>query len=102
MARNLGLDMRSLEADLRLVGRSVEQHMVQKVLLAVFGLALPTLIGVLWAFLGISLPTFLPAGGALALGVFFFFVPDITRPQRGGASAAPSSASRWARSSTSW
>ena len=78
MARNLGLNMRSLEADLRLVGRSIEQHMVQKVLLALFGLALPTLIGVLWAFLGISLPTFIPAGGALGLGVFFFFVPDIT------------------------
>ena len=77
-ARNLGLDMRSLEADLRLVGRPIEQHMAQKVLLGLFGLALPTLLAVFWSVIGISLPLFLPVGVSIAFGVFFFFAPDIS------------------------
>jgi Flp pilus assembly protein TadB len=75
--RGLGLRMDSLDADLRLTGRSVEQHMAQKVLLALFGLALPTLVGTLWAVLDIgpSLPVAMAFG--LGLGVFFFFAPDL-------------------------
>lgn len=77
VAKNLGLHMRSLEADLRLVGRPIEQHMAQKVVLALFGVGLPTLLTVLWTVMGISLPMFIPFAVALGLGVFFFFAPDI-------------------------
>jgi Flp pilus assembly protein TadB len=78
LARNLGLRLDPLEADLRLVGRSLEQHLVQKALLAFFGLSLPVLLGVFWAVIGISLPVVTPAGAGLALGVLFFFVPDLS------------------------
>ena len=61
VARNLGLNMRTLEADLRLVGRPIEQHLAQKVLLAVFGVALPTLVGVIWSVAGFEVPLVLPA-----------------------------------------
>jgi tight adherence protein C len=75
--RSLGLQLDSLAADLRLVGRSLEEHMAQKVLLALFGLALPALLAVTWTVIGIDVPFLLPAGGGLALGAFFFFAPDL-------------------------
>jgi tight adherence protein C len=76
-ARTLGLRLDSLEKDLKLVGRRVEQHMAQKALLAFFGLALPVLLGAFWAVLGIGLSFAIPAGAGLLLGAFFFFVPDL-------------------------
>jgi Flp pilus assembly protein TadB len=76
--RSLGLRLDSLEADLRLVGRSVEEHMAQKVLLALFGLALPVMLGLVWTVAGVGLSFAIPAGGALGLALFFFFVPDLT------------------------
>lgn len=77
LMRNLGLRLDSLEADLRLVGRSIEQHMAQKVLLAVFGLAMPVLLGVVWSVTGFRVSLTMPAAGGLVLGTFFFFAPDI-------------------------
>lgn len=77
LLRNLGLRLDSLEADLRLVGRSIEEHMAQKVLLAVLGLALPVLLSVTWTVAGLSVSPVIPLGGAVALAVFFFFAPDI-------------------------
>lgn len=76
--RNLGVDLDSLEADLRLVGRTLEQHMAQKVLLALFGVALPALLGLLWLVLGIGISATVPVAGSLVLGVIFFFAPDLT------------------------
>ncbi|HEX6420538.1 MAG TPA: type II secretion system F family protein [Acidimicrobiales bacterium] len=78
LARNLGLELGSLTADLRLVGRSVEEHMAQKALLALFGVALPAMLALMWAVLDIGVPVALPAGAGLALGAFFFFAPDLT------------------------
>jgi tight adherence protein C len=78
LMRNLGLRLDSLEADLRLVGRSLEEHMAQKVLLALFGLALPVLLGIVWAVAGIQVSLTIPAGAGLLLGTFFFFAPDLT------------------------
>jgi Flp pilus assembly protein TadB len=76
--RNLGLDLDSLESDLRLVGRSIEEHMAQKVLLGLFGLALPALLGVFWTVTGVGVSLTIPAVGALLLGLFFFFAPDLS------------------------
>jgi tight adherence protein C len=78
LMRSLGLRLDSLEADLRLVGRSLEEHMAQKVLLALFGLALPVLLGIVWAVAGIQVSLAIPAGAGLLLGIFFFFAPDLT------------------------
>lgn len=66
------------DADLRLVGRSREQHLGEKVLLALFGLVLPMLTSLLMALGGVQLSLGLPLGAALALAVAFFFVPDLT------------------------
>lgn len=76
--RNLGMDVQSLEADLRLCGRTLEQHLAQKVLLAFFGLALPTLLAVGFGLMGVDMPLPLSAALAVGLAVFFFFVPDIS------------------------
>ena len=75
--RGLGLRLDSLESDLRLTGRSIEQHMVQKVLLALFGLALPALLGTMWAVLDIGPPFTVAVAFGVGLGAFFFFVPDL-------------------------
>lgn len=82
--RSLGFDLDSLESDLRLVGRSLEQHMAQKVLLAVFGFALPALLGVFWSVLGLGVGLTIPGILAVGLAVFFFFVPDISLKSEAG------------------
>jgi tight adherence protein C len=76
--RNLGVDLDALEADLRLVGRPLEQHMAQKVLLALFGVSLPALLGLMWLVMGITFPLTIPVAASLVLGVLFFFVPELT------------------------
>jgi tight adherence protein C len=78
MLRNLGLRLDSLEPDLRLVGRSLDQHLAQKVVLAFFGLALPAVVAAVWTVGGFSVPLTFPVGVGLVLGVFFFFAPDIS------------------------
>jgi Flp pilus assembly protein TadB len=76
LMRALGFNVAALESDLRLVGRSLEQHLAQKVLLAFFGLALPALIGAIWLVAGLSVPLYFPVGGSLVFGILFFFLPD--------------------------
>ena len=76
--RKLGLNLESLEADLRLVGRSIEEHMAQKALLSLFGLGLPAVLGVFWAVTGVGVSLRIPVVAAVLLAVFFFFAPDIS------------------------
>ena len=76
--RNLGLRIDSLEPDLRLVGRTLDQHLAQKVVLAFFGFALPAIVATVWTVGGFSVPLSFPTGVGLVLGVFFFFAPDIS------------------------
>lgn len=76
--RKLGLDLESLEADLRLVGRSLEEHMAQKALLALFGLGLPALLGVFWSVTGVGISLRIPVVGSVLFAIFFFFVPDLS------------------------
>jgi tight adherence protein C len=76
--RSLGLRLDSLEPDLRLVGRSLDQHLAQKVVLAFFGLALPAVVAAVWTVGGFNVPLTFPTGVGLVLGVFFFFAPDIS------------------------
>jgi Flp pilus assembly protein TadB len=74
----LGLRLDHLEPDLRLVERTLEQHLGQKVLLAFFGMALPQAVMLLVALAGTPIGFAIPAVASLALGVVFFFVPDLT------------------------
>jgi tight adherence protein C len=76
--RSLGLRLDSLEPDLRLVGRSLDQHLAQKVVLAFFGLALPAVVAAVWTVGGFSVPLTFPTGVGLVVGLFFFFAPDIS------------------------
>jgi Flp pilus assembly protein TadB len=78
LLRSLGLRFDRVEADLRLTGRTLEQHLALKVLLATFGLALPMLVGLTWIVLGIAVPITVPAAVGIALAVVFFFAPDLT------------------------
>lgn len=67
-----------LQADLSLLGRTVEHHYGEKVLLAVFGFLLPSLMGLVMAVGGVGVSLTFPVFTGLALGVIFFFIPDLT------------------------
>ncbi len=77
LLRSLGLRFDRVEADLRLTGRTLEQHLAQKVLLAIFGLTLPVLVGLTWIVVGIGVSITLPAAVGIALAAVFFFAPDL-------------------------
>jgi tight adherence protein C len=72
-----GWELRSVKADLALVGRSFEGYLATKVLLAAAGLlAFPLLLGWLVLMeLGISLT--IPFWAAVLMAVAFFFLPDV-------------------------
>jgi Flp pilus assembly protein TadB len=73
----VGLRFDALESDLGLVGRSLEQHLAQKVLLGLFGLSLPVLVVLSWAMIGLSVPIVVPGAGGFVLGLVLFFAPDL-------------------------
>jgi len=77
LLRTLGFNMKAVEADLRLVGRSLQQHVAQKVLCALFGFMLPLLLSLVGATSGVGFPVYIPVGACIALAVLFFFVPDL-------------------------
>ncbi|MGH9187266.1 MAG: type II secretion system F family protein, partial [Acidimicrobiales bacterium] len=62
----------------RLVGRTLEQHLGQKVLLGLFGFALPALLGLGWTLVGVQVSLTLPLVASVLLGLLFFFVPDLS------------------------
>jgi Flp pilus assembly protein TadB len=68
----------SIRTDLRLLGRSVEQHLGTKVLLALFGLLLPAACLGLMALAGTGVGVTVPALTGVLLGIAFFFVPDLS------------------------
>ena len=74
----IGLDLGTLHADLRLVGKSVDQHMGTKVVLAILGLLLPSATVTIAALGGVAFPFTIPVIAGLLLAVVFFFVPDLT------------------------
>lgn len=74
---SLGLSFTHLEPDLRLVNRTVHQHVSKKVLLGFFGLALPQVGFLMMLLTGSPFPWILPAGASLVLGVLFFFLSDV-------------------------
>ncbi|MEU9890429.1 type II secretion system protein [Sphaerisporangium sp. NPDC051011] len=72
-----GWEVRSVRADLTLLGRSFEGYLATKVLLAVAGLlSFPVLVGWL-ALIGWSISLQVPLWAALLVAVVFFFLPDL-------------------------
>ena len=72
----VGVDVRDLDADLRVVGRGVEQHLIEKLTASLAGLLLPPALAVLVRVGGATVPPSLVAVGALGLGAAGFLLPD--------------------------
>jgi tight adherence protein C len=75
--RDLGMRLDPLEANLRLVGRNLEQHLAQKVVLGLFGLLLPLLMNTVLVVIGMGFAFVFPVILGILLGLLFFFAPDI-------------------------
>lgn len=81
LASTLGLQRlmgRSVTADLRLTGQSVEDHLATRVLVALLGLALPPATAVLMLVGGVTIPIVMPGAASALLCAAGFFVPAIT------------------------
>ncbi len=75
--RGLGLNIKGVELDLRLVGRTLEQHLSQKIVLGLFGLSLPVIVSLILVAGGIEIPLTWPVLLSIVMGLLFFFAPDI-------------------------
>ncbi len=77
-----GWEFPSLRANLALVGKSLEEYLATKVLLACFGLiVVPVLFAVL-GLAGIHISVIIPVWVALATAAVFFFLPDLELKQQ--------------------
>jgi pilus assembly protein TadC len=77
-----GWEFPSLRANLALVGKSFENFLATKLLLAVCGLLFgPFLVAVLVAT-GVNLPVVIPVWAGLVLAAVFFFLPDLELKQK--------------------
>jgi tight adherence protein C len=72
-----GWQLPSLRANLRLVGRSVENYLGTKVLLGLFGLLFAPIAFALLTITGIHLSFIIPVWLGLLFGAVFFFLPDL-------------------------
>lgn len=72
-----GWEFRSLRSSLSLVGKSFENYLATKILLAVFGLIFPPLMLVLIGFAGVHMSVIFPVWAALVFAAVFFFLPDL-------------------------
>jgi tight adherence protein C len=79
-----GWEFPSLRANLSLVGKSFENFLATKVLLAVFGFILVPVLFAVVSFIGLRLPIFIPVWIALIFGTVFFFLPDLEVRQEAG------------------
>jgi hypothetical protein len=77
-----GWELRSLRSSLALVGRSVENFLATKILLAVFGLIFPPLILTGMGLLGIHVSLIIPVWAAVLFGGIFFMLPDLELRQQ--------------------
>ncbi|WP_329555231.1 type II secretion system F family protein [Streptomyces sp. NBC_00696] len=78
LLRAAGLPGRTVGQDLAIVERSPETHLAEKAVLALVGLLLPTVVGVLLTLGGRPLPWPVPLGVSLVLAIAGFFLPDAT------------------------
>jgi Flp pilus assembly protein TadB len=76
--RGMGLKAEGIQPDLRIMGRTVEQHLGQKVLLGVLGFVFPQVMFFLFRVIGVSFGGPAPLLVSVGLAVLFFFIPDLT------------------------
>jgi tight adherence protein C len=77
-----GWEFPSLRANLSLVGKSFENFLATKVLLAVFGFLIVPVIYLMLSFIGLHLPALIPVWVALIFATVFFFLPDLELRQQ--------------------
>jgi tight adherence protein C len=77
-----GWELPSLRANLALVGKSFENYLAIKLLLALLGLLFAPLLLTLVAFGGVHLPFAIPVWSGVALAAVFFFLPDLELKQQ--------------------
>jgi tight adherence protein C len=72
-----GWEFRSLRSNLSLVGKSFENYLATKILLALFGLIFPPIVLVGIGLVGVHLSIIIPVWAGLVFAAIFFFMPDI-------------------------
>jgi len=72
-----GWEFPSLRASLRLTGRSLENYLATKVLLAILGLLLAPALIVLLSLARVRVPFVVPVWVGVAFAAVFFFLPDL-------------------------
>jgi tight adherence protein C len=77
-----GWEFRSLRSSLSLVGKSFENYLATKILLALFGLIFAPLVFVLAGLAGFEIPIVFPLWAGLVLALIFFVLPDLELRQK--------------------
>ena len=77
-----GWQFPSLRANLALVGKSFENYLATKVLLAILGLLFAPLALLALPLTGIHVPVVMPVGLGLVFSFIFFFLPDLELKQQ--------------------
>jgi hypothetical protein len=77
-----GWEFRSLRSNLNLVGKSFENFIATKVLLALLGLIFPPILLGLIGLAGVNLSIVIPIWAGLVFAVLFFFLPDLELRQQ--------------------
>jgi len=72
-----GWEFRSLRSSLSLVGKSFENYLATKILLAVFGFIFAPLLLVVAAAAGFKIPFVIPVWVGLVMALAFFVLPDL-------------------------
>jgi Flp pilus assembly protein TadB len=77
-----GWEFRPLRANLALVGKSFENYLATKVMLALFGLVFPPIVIAGLGLAGVRLPVIVPVWVALLFAALFFLLPDLELKQQ--------------------
>jgi tight adherence protein C len=77
-----GWEFRSLRSNLNLVGKSFENYLATKVLLAILGLLFAPILLVVLTFSGLHLTFVVPLWAGLILAMVFFLLPDLELRQK--------------------
>jgi hypothetical protein len=77
-----GWEFRPLRANLSLVGKSFENYLATKVMLALFGLIFPPIVIAALGLAGIHLSVIVPVWVALIFAALFFMLPDLELRQQ--------------------
>jgi len=77
-----GWEFRSLRSSLSLVGKSFENYLATKILLAVFGFIFAPLLLVVAAAAGFKIPFVIPVWVGLVMALVFFVLPDLELRQK--------------------